>query len=218
LKWEAEVFADLCALQLAGPAFTDALMQLLLLPALAVKTFDEDDPHPTPYTRILLNAAYVRSLGTSQAIQDHASRIELRWKSVYGNDSGDAVLDTYKQDFTLVCKALMDTKFPTLKEHSVRELMPFGDAVDAQIRSAEKFFRTGMNRPNGLRPRHTVSAATLAMRVAAQDGTLSDELCAKLHDRVIEYVKATAPPGLRGGGLEKHEKFIASFTKRMFPT
>jgi hypothetical protein len=218
LKWEAEIFADLCALHLAGPAFTDALMHLLLLPAGSVKTFDEDDPHPTPYVRILVNAAYIRSLGTTQAIKDHAAQIETRWKSIYGNETGDPGLDAYEEDFPLVFKALMNTKFPILKDRAVGELMPFGEADDARIRAAEKFFRTGMNRPNGLPLRHTVSAARLAIGLVARDGTLSDDLCANIHQRVVEYVRATAPQGLRGGGAEKHEKFIASFAERVFRT
>lgn len=218
LKWTGEIFADLCGLRLAGPAFTDALMHLLLLPAGNVKTFDEDDPHPTPYVRVLMNAAYIRSLGTTQAIQEHATQIETRWKSIYGDNIGDLDLDAYKQDFPLVFEALMNTKFPALKDRSVGELMPFDNADDAKIRSAEKFFRTGMNRPNSLPLRHTVSAARLAIGSVAQDGTLSDDICAKIHERVVEYVQATAPQGLRGGGPDKHEKFIASFTKRIFPT
>jgi hypothetical protein len=182
-----------------------------------VKVLNEGDPHPTPYIRILLNAAYIRTLGADPAIQDHAAQIEARWKSIYGADSGDPDLDAYEQDFPLVFAALMNKKLPVLKERSVGELMPFGSADDARIRSAEKYFRTGMNRPNALPLRHTVSAARLAIAAAAQDGSLSDDLCGKIHDRVIEYVKATAPQGLRGGGPDKHEKFIASFAKRMFP-
>jgi hypothetical protein len=37
LKWEGEIFADLCALRLAGPVFADALMHFLL-PAVDVKS------------------------------------------------------------------------------------------------------------------------------------------------------------------------------------
>jgi hypothetical protein len=216
LRWEGEIFADLCGLQLAGPAFTEALMHLLLLPADNVKTFNKDDPHPTPYTRILLNAAYIRSLGNTPAIQDHAARIETAWKAVYGDNSGDPALDALTQDFSPVCKALMDTKFPILKGHAVKELMPFGEADDARIRLTERFFRTGMNRPNNLPLRHTVSAARLAVDTAAQAGTLSDEVYTTIHERVIAYVKETAPQGLRGGGPDAHEKFIASFAKRIF--
>jgi hypothetical protein len=217
LKWEGEVFADLCALQLAGPAFSEAMINLLLLPAKSVKTFDEDDPHPTHYTRILMNAEYIRTLGTTQAIKDHAARIETQWKSIYGNSSGDQQLDAMVQDFPLVFKSLMDTKFPVLKDHTVRELMPFADVDDARIRAAEKFFRTGMNKPGGLQLRHTVSAARLAIATASQDGTLSDQLCSDIHQRVCDYVKETAPQGLRGGGPDEHEKFIAAFATRIFP-
>ena len=217
LKWEGEVFADLCGLQLAGPAYTEALMHLLLLPASAVKTFDEDDPHPTHYTRILMNAAYVSTLGDAPALGDHADRIERRWKGLYGASSGDPALDAMAQDFPLVFKALMDTAFPTLKDHTVRQLIPFSNANDAKIRAAERYFRTGMNRPSGLPLRHTVSAARLAIAAAAEGGTLTEQLCEDVHQRVCDYVKASVPGGLRGGGSDAHEEFLAGFAKRMFP-
>ena len=218
LKWQGEIFADLCGLQLGGPAFTESLMHLLLLPSDAVKKFDEDDPHPTPYPRILMNTEYIRKfLGTSQALNDHATRIETTWKSVYGNNSGSADLDGLLPDFPLVANALMNTKFAALKDHTVRELVPFMEADDLKIRSAERFFRTGMNRPNALPIRHTVSAARIALTTAGQNGDVSDQLCNDIHQRVGEYVRQTAPSGLRGGGATEHEKFIAGFTERMFP-
>jgi hypothetical protein len=218
LKWQGEVFADLCALRLAGPAFADALLQLLLLPQGAVKAFDEDDPHPTPYVRILMNTAYIRSLVSAKAASEHAARIEAQWKSIYGADAADPVLDACMQDFSLVFKALMGTQLAVLKGRSVADLLPFTEADDARIRSAEKYFRTGMNLPKGVPLRHTVSAARLAVCALMESGALTDEACAKIHERVREYVESNAPAGLRGGGPDKHEEFIASFAKRMFPS
>lgn len=215
LKWEGEIFADLCALHLAGPAFTEALMQILLLPADKVKNYDEDDPHPTPYLRILLNVAYIRRMGQWQQIQDHAAAIETQWKAIYGSDFPSDDLKNLEQDFERVFEVLMETSYSELKGHSVKELIPFGENDDKNIRSAERFFRTGMNRPNNLPLRHTVSAAKLAISSLARDGTLSDAACDQIQQRVIEYVKETAPGGLRGGGADKHEKFVASFAKRM---
>lgn len=216
IKWEGEIFADLCGLQLAGPAFTNSLMQLIMLPAGVVKGFDEDDPHPTHYTRILMNAAYIRTLGNTPAIEEHAAAIESLWKSIYGDKAGDDMLDALPQDFPHVFKALMDTKFAVLKNRSVRELVPFTAVDDAKIRGAVKFFRTGNNRPNNLPVRHTVSAARIAIDDAAQEGTVTDELSGDIHKRVGEYVRETAPGGLRGGGPDEHEEFIASFSERMF--
>ena len=216
LAWEGEIFADLCGLQLAGPAFTNALMRLIMLPAGAVKGFDEDDPHPTHYTRILMNAAYIRTLGNTPAIQTHANEIEALWKSIYGDTANEAMLDALPQDFPLVFKALMDTKFAVLKNRTVRELVPFTAVDDTKIRGAVKFFRTGNNRPSNLPIRHTVSAARIAIDDAANEGSVTDQLSGDIHKRVGEYVRETAPSGLRGGGADEHEKFIASFSERMF--
>ena len=217
IKWEGEIFADLCGIQLAGPAFVDALMRLIMLPAASVKTFDEDDPHPTHYPRIFMGAAYIRTLGNAPALHQHAAAIETLWKSIYGDNTGDARLDILPQDFPLVFKALMDTKFPLLKNRTVRELMPFGDVDDAKIRGAVNFFHTGNNRPSNLPIRHTVSAARMAIDRAARQGPVTDQLCNEIHNRVGEYVRDTAPGGLRGGGADEHEKFIASFAERIFP-
>ena len=216
-KWAGEVFADLCALQLGGPAFTEVLMHLLVLPEREVKSFRHDDPHPTPYTRILLNAAYIRTLGSASLLQEHAAKIEMRWKALYGEDSGNPDLDDFQKDFPCVFQALMEAQLHVLKGRSVRELIPFGDADDGRIRAAVKFFRTGMNRPSQLRPRYAVSAAGLATAAESEAGNLSDGVCVEIHRRVMDYVRESAPQGLRGGGPDPHEKFIAGFAKRIFP-
>ncbi len=126
------------------------------------------------------------------------------------------MLNVLPQDFPLVFKALMDTKFEVLKNRSVRELVPFTAGDDAKIRGAVKFFRTGNNRPANLPVRHTVSAARIAIDDAAQESSVTDQLSSDIHKRVGEYVRETAPGGLRGGGPDEHEKFIASFSERMF--
>ncbi len=216
LKWQGEVFADLCGLRFAGPAFADALMHLLLLPVANVTAFDEEDPHPTPYVRMLMNAAYIRTLGVTPEIQGHAAQVEQRWTALYGTTSGDAALDAHRQDFAHVFRALIDTPLESLRQRSVAALIPFSAADDARIRGAEKYFRTGMNKPGNVPIRHVPSAARLAIDASNEAGTLTDDVCADVHQRVLDYVKELAPPGFRGGGPDAHEKFIASFTDRMF--
>ena len=217
ISWTGEVFADLCGLRLAGPAFADSLMQLLLLPPQAVTTFDPDDPHPTHYVRILMNAAYIRRLGTSQALEAHATRIEQEWKALYGASSGDADLDALLDDVPTVAAAMMDTALAALKGKTVAELLPFTDADDAKIRQAERFFRTGMASPAGLPARHVPSAARLAIHELNVSAGMNQQTVAAIHRRVLEYIKQNAPPGVRGGGPDAHEAFVASFaTGRMF--
>lgn len=217
LKWQGEVFADLCALRLAGPAYADVLFQLLLLPQAVVTTFNGGDPHPTPYVRMLMNAAYIRTLGTSQALQDHAAAIETEWRALYGPSSGTPALDAYAGDFGTVFESLMTTKLSVLKDHAVQDLLPFTAAEDQRIRSAATFFRSGLNRPNNLPIRHVPSAARLAISADNSGGTLTPAQCAAVHQRVLQYIRQSAPAGLRGGGPSAHEKYIASFADRNFP-
>jgi hypothetical protein len=214
LNWQGEVFADLVGLQLGGPAFAEALMHLLLLPAGMVTTFDPNDPHPTHYPRILMNAAYIPTMiQNHQPLADHGQQIADRWIAVYGKQSHfDAVIN----DFPLVFRALMDIPLPSLNGMTVRQLIPYTAADDQRIRNAVGFLRTGMNRPGNLRPRHCISAARMAVTQVALEEALSKDLLNQVNQRTIELVRSNAPSGLRGGDTSApHKKFIASFAKEL---
>ena len=216
LNWQGEVFADLCAIRLAGPAFVDAHAQLLLLPPLSVKKYDVKDPHPTPFVRILMNTAYVRTMDNASAqMTAHADAIDAEWLATYGAATGNAVLDGCVADFPLVFDALMNEPLPILKNQTVASLPPFTVAEDLKIRSAERYFRTNLNPPNNLPIRHVPSAARLAVKEADASGTLTPDLCQAIHERVFSYIRQVAPPGLRGGGGSQHERFIAGFADRI---
>jgi len=216
LSWQAEILADLIALQLAGSAFTDQLMNLLMLPPATVLTFDEEDPHPNHYLRILMNAAYVRTLVAGyQPLQEDATRIESTWKSLYGNDV-DAKLADFLNDFAVVFTSLMDTPLTALKNKTLRELMPFVQADDTRIRSAANYMCTGMARPS-LEPRHAVSGARIALNKAAEDGILTPLLLDDIQKRTMELVRRNAAPGLRGGGGAAHNAFLIKGFMEAFP-
>lgn len=215
LAWQGEVFADLCALRLGGPAFVDGLMQLLLLPTAFVKKYQPDDPHPTPFVRMLMNIAYARTLGTSAEISAHADSLAADWRTAYGDSTTNAILDECPKDFPIVFAALMATPLAPLKGQTVASLLPYTVAEDLRIRAAEKYFRTGDNPPIHLPIRHVPGAARLAVKQASTLGTLTPALCQQIHDRVFAYVRQEAPPGLRGAGGVKHQQFIAGFADRM---
>jgi hypothetical protein len=217
LAWQGEVFADLCAIRLAGPAFVDALTQLLLLPPATVKRYDPADPHPTPYLRILMNTAYVRTLGASPQMADHADTLDTDWLKMYGSQSGNTVIDGARGDFAIVFDALMNQALTELKGQTVASLLPFSPAEDAKIRAAEPFFRTGTNPPNRLPIRHVPAAARLAVKTAAANGTLTSQQCDDIHQRVLDYVRQSAVSGLRGASGTAHQRFLEGFADRMFP-
>lgn len=215
--WQGEVFADLVALQLAGPAFAEALMDLLLLPATTVLTVNPADPHPTHYPRVLMAARYARTLVSPvpTSLEETASRVETTWRTVYGfQPAFDATLD----EFTHVAKALMDTPFDQLKGKTVRELMPFTAEHESRIGSAAAYLVTGTNAPAALSllPRHCVSAARLAISRAAADAAVFPELAETINQRTQGLVEKNTPEGVRGPtSSTRHAKFVASFVNRI---
>jgi hypothetical protein len=213
--WQPEVFADLVALRLGGPAFAEALLGILILSPDVVTTYDPNDPHPTHYPRVLMNCAYIRKLVPGNpTLAAHADAIEATWTSIYGGVTG---FDAMISDFEAVFTALMDTPFPELSNARVRELVPYNAKMDKQIREAADYLRTGQNAPpaRSVLPRHCVSAARLA--VSAMTSTAGPEMKTALqtiNERTVKLVRDSAAPGLRGGEPgTKHRKFVASLVK-----
>jgi hypothetical protein len=210
LAWQAEVFADLVALQLAGSAFAESLARLLLLPSAMVTMFNANDPHPTPYVRILMNAAYIRTLAPGrQELGAHAGQLEAGWMELYGKQPQ---YQGFFYDFPFVFKALMDTPFVALKNKTVRELMPFTAADDQRIRDAAQYISDGQNPPGPVRPRHCISAALFAFSSQRMDAADLDARLEEINKRTAALVRQNAAPGLRAGDdSTPHHKFIARF-------
>jgi hypothetical protein len=214
--WQAEMFADLVGLQLAGPAFGDALFNLLLLPASQVIAYNATDPHPTHYVRILMNAAYARTLVKNRReVIQQADEIEARWKGLYGEQPQ---FQEFVDDFPHVFEALMDTPLDVLKGKTVRELMPFRAADDMRIRAAAGYLATGQNAPTKgtIPPRHCISAARMAVTAAVlQPNGPENSLAAQLqtiNERTADLVRDNAAPGLRASDASTpHRQFIAAF-------
>jgi hypothetical protein len=78
-RWHKEVFADLVAILLGGPASARSMKDFLAYPASRVLSFRPLGVHPTPYLRMFIQADMLRRMGfTSQA-----RRIQRIWGSLY---------------------------------------------------------------------------------------------------------------------------------------
>ena len=225
LKWQKEIFADLVALLLAGPAFAYSMINTLFLPHQEVISYNDDDSHPSHYIRIFLISAFVRTLITeNENIKQDADRLDKLWIQLYGNIEkiGSHKVDDFQNDFPIVFNALIDTKFDILKGHSVRELIPYTVNDDAKIRNAITFLKTGQNRPSphSLNPRHIVSASRLALdQIAIQSDDDSTTKINDLNTRTAELIKDNTKPGVRAavsGDNEKHRKFVESLAEALY--
>lgn len=207
-KWQAETFCDLVALQLGGPAFADGLAHLIMLPAAQVTTLNAGDPHPNHYVRILMNAAYIRTLEPGNAaLEAEADRIRATWLEIYGDQPSPQLAD-YENDFPHVFAALMDTPFDVLKQSTVRELVPYGANSDAKIRAGASYLMTGQAKPQGVRPRHWISAARVAVNDAAARPDLANVMN-DINERTMAMVRQSAPPGVRAAPSRQRLEALA---------
>lgn len=211
--WQPELFADLVALQLVGPAFADCLFHLLILPAPAVVIYDSDDDHPTPYLRLLLNADYLGKImaGSIPDLGLEGARIETEWKAIYAGAvpaSEQARFAELRADFPVVAATLMATSMAALGGHSVSELIPFTPGDHARIQSCSQYLQTGFNAPGPINPRHVVSASRMAARASGGDAAALESV----QTRTAELIREKAAPGLRASDdSEPHRKFVANF-------
>jgi hypothetical protein len=218
--WRSELYADLVGLQLAGPAFGRSLMGLLLLPEAMVVEFNPSDPHPTHYVRILIAAAYTRTLvpdapspavkAARARVEADAAALETDWKAAYPNASEGAGL--FLADAPTAWAALMDTPFPELQGETMRSLIPFTAADDGRIRAAADYLATGENapQPGSLRKiRQCLSAALLAAD-RAEPGDLQPYL-AQVDARARQLVRDNTPDVVRASESAVHLKYIQGF-------
>ena len=66
-RWHKEIFADLVAILLGGPASARSMKDFLAYPASRVLSFRPLSVHPTPYLRMFIQAEMLRRMGFRQA-------------------------------------------------------------------------------------------------------------------------------------------------------
>ena len=78
-RWHKEIFADLVAILLGGPASARSMKDFLAYPASRVLSFRPLSVHPTPYLRIFIQAEMLRRMGFQKA----AGRLARNWSALY---------------------------------------------------------------------------------------------------------------------------------------
>jgi hypothetical protein len=199
LGWASEIFPDLLALHFSGPAFAYMLRNILILPPDQVTQIVAGDLHPNHYVRVMLCAAYIRSMGAASqdaafrgALERHADALEADWKPLYGDPSA---LNDYLSDMPLVIAGVMDSAIPTMGGATLRSLVEYTkeheDAIAKGATSLRQF-----NSRFGIAPRHAVSAVRIAINDAIANNSLDAEVDT-LSTNAIQLLDHNAPKGKR---------------------
>src|SRR6202012_935639 len=78
-RWISEILADVWSVARSGIASTSGLIGVVSLPRPFVFRLNQDDPHPTPYIRVKLSAAFGQAIYPQPAWE----RLIQLWESYY---------------------------------------------------------------------------------------------------------------------------------------
>jgi hypothetical protein len=162
-RWHKEIFADLSALLLGGPAAAWALAIFLAHPLPRAATYRPDGPHPTGYIRVLILAEMLRRMGFAK----EGARLQRVWRRLYDvrhfNRLPPRLLGTAPELIRHVVDEIAFQTRRNLAQHALADVIPFRQGDEEAIHHAAERLAAGRPPPAGLPPRHLVSAASYAL-------------------------------------------------------
>jgi hypothetical protein len=186
-RWHKEIFADLAALLLGGPAAAWGLAIFLAHPVPRALTYRAGGAHPTGYIRVLILAEMLRRMGFA----DEGARLGRVWRRLYNvrrpNRLPPRLIGTAPG---LICHVVDEIAFQTrrnLAQHALADVIPFRQGDEERIREGARRLAEGRPAPPGLPPRHLVSAASYALA----GGNIPPQ---RLSEDVVARLVARHPP------------------------
>jgi hypothetical protein len=162
-RWHKEIFADLTALLLGGPAAAWGLALFLSHPRQRVMTYRAKGAHPTGYFRVLLLAEMLRRMG----FKKDAGELGNIWHSLYRVQPTDRLPPQLVATAPKMARAVVDEiAFQTrrnLAQHALADVIPFGQDDEAAIKDGTRQLIGNGPVPADLPPRFLVSAVAYAL-------------------------------------------------------
>jgi hypothetical protein len=161
-RWHKEIFADLAAILLGGPASAWGMAVFLAHPAPRTLTFRPGSAHPTAYLRILILAEMLRRLGFGR----DADRLARVWGQLYDPARFNRMPVRLLASSDRIIPDIVDEiAFQTrrnLAHRALVDILPFRTEDEEAIRAGGRWLAEG--RPvRHLPPRHLVSASSYAL-------------------------------------------------------
>lgn len=174
-RWHKEIFADLAALLLGGPAVAWGLALFLSHPADKVMTYRPGGPHPVGYLRVGLLSRMLHRMGFTR----DATRLQAVWNELYDPARGHRIPAILLRESGRAIPAVVDEiafqPRRALAERALASVVPFSRADQAAIRRGGLALRHGRLVRN-LPPRFLVSAALYAIEAGADMPRLNGQM------------------------------------------
>lgn len=178
-RWHKEIFADLAALLLGGTASAFGMMEFLAHPEARALTYRPGGAHPTGYVRVLILVEMMQRMG----FPAEALRARTIWRGLYDPSHGHRMPAALVAASARVVPAVVDEMAyqprRALGQHALADAIPFTRADEAAIRRAGLRVAHG-SVPQGIAPRHLVSAGRIALESGGDPARISASVIAHL--------------------------------------
>lgn len=179
-RWHKEIFADLAAILLGGPAAAWGMAIFLANPTTRTLTYRDGGAHPTAYLRVFILAEMLRRMQFTQ----EAAKLKRVWQGLYRPNGQHKLPAQLLQSADRVIPAVVDEiAYQTrrnLGQRSLSDILPFSAQDEQRIKAAAQALVAG-KLPRNLPPRHIVSAAAYALATGKADPK-------KLRNQVTRYL------------------------------
>jgi hypothetical protein len=183
VRWNREIFADLSALLLGGPAVVGSLLDVVGRSPRAVLTYSPTGPHPTPWLRVFISTELLRRMG----FPDEAARYARLWSRIYPDprvgNLPRALLGSFAAANEAVVDALCFHPFAELGGRRLAEVLPFGAKEHQMTLEAAERLAAGVD-PGIIPARFLIGAARAALdQRLARPGTITTNFYTELARR-----------------------------------
>lgn len=188
-RWHKEIFADLAAILLGGPAAAWGMADFLAHPGPRTTTYRPGGAHPTAYLRVVLLAEMLRRMDFGA----EATRLLRVWQGLYRVENGHRIPAHLMASAPSVIPEVVDEiAFQTrrnLAHRALVDVIPFGRADEEAIRDGARQLERG-GAPE-LAPRHLVSAAHQALeRGRIEPQRLARLVIGQLNEHIVPAERA----------------------------
>jgi hypothetical protein len=161
-RWNREIFGDMAGCMLGGEAFVTSLMDVIGRTRDQALGYNPGGVHPTPYLRTFLSTELLRRMGFA----DTAKAYDRTWRGLYPSASAGniptALLRTSPECIRAVVDAVCYTRFPSLGDKSLREVINFEPRHQSMIDEAAMRLAKGTD-PGVVPERFLIGAVRVAM-------------------------------------------------------
>jgi hypothetical protein len=162
VRWNREMFADMCGMMLGGPCFISSLMDILARGPETVVYYTSRGPHPTPYLRMLINTELLRRMG----FETESKQYQQAWTRIYPNPSSGNIPPALVKSFQEFCPVAVDAMcfqpYRSLGNRSLAKVLNFGSKEQQMIEEAAQRLAAGVD-PGIIPERFLIGAVRMAL-------------------------------------------------------